>query len=100
MASQETLQTWVEDIAARIEVAAYEGELLDFFADSAGVGYRETDAGNYKSALVYLTFQPTIKLDTATGDIFCHFYSERGETRLNGNARKAVDEFWGAIHDC
>lgn len=98
-----TMQEHVDCLAARIEEIACGNEysnLIDYFGDAAGIGFRETDAGEYESAIVALTFQPTINFDTATGEIHCCFYNERGKAKLSSLANRNVNEFFRTIHNC
>ena len=97
------MQAHIDQLAQTLEVIAYEndfGEMLDFFGDAAGIGYRENAQGEYESAHVLLTYGPTIEFNTATGEVYCCFYSDTGEARLSKSATKNINEFFRTIHDC
>ena len=97
------MQAHIDEPAQTIEGIAYDndfGGMLDFFDDAAGFGYRENAKGEYESAHVLLTYGPTIELDTATGEIYCYFYSDTGEARLSKTSTKNVNEFFRELHDC
>ena len=94
----ENLESYIDGVSRE---DGGEGDLLDYFCDAAGIGYREDANGEYESAFVYLTWgNPTIELDTATGEIYGHRWNFHGSAFLSDCGKKAVNEFLKEIHDC